>query len=70
MESVGGSCDYAFSSSSLDTALGLSSNCVDGHIKELKLQRSPRAIVVKVIGACPVLLCSAPPPAAVNIGSE
>lgn len=33
MESVGGSCDYAFSSSSSDTALGLGSYCVDGHIK-------------------------------------
>lgn len=28
MESVGGSCDYGFSSSSSDTALGLGSYCV------------------------------------------
>lgn len=33
METVGGSCDCAFSSSSLDTALGLGSCCIDIDIK-------------------------------------
>lgn len=33
METVGGSCDCAFSSGSLDTALGLGSYRVDVHIK-------------------------------------
>lgn len=67
METVGGSCDCAFSSSSLDTALSLGLYCVDIHIKWLKLQGSPWGIVVKAIGACPVHLCLDPPPAVVNV---
>lgn len=38
MEIVGGSWDYAFSSSSSDTALGLGFYCADDHIKWLKWQ--------------------------------
>lgn len=41
METVGGSCDCAFSSSSLGTALGLGSQGVDNHMKRLQLPGSP-----------------------------
>lgn len=54
METVGGSCDCAFSSGSLDTALGLGSDPADSHIKWLKLQGSPWGSTVKATGACPV----------------
>lgn len=41
METVGGSCDCAFSSSSLDTAVGLGSYQIDSCMKSPKLPGSP-----------------------------
>lgn len=70
METVGGSCDCAFSSSSLGTALGLGSQGVDNHMKRLQLPGSPWDVVGKAMGACPLPLCSALPPAAVSVENQ